>query len=148
MWTSPPTCKSILYIKIISLSTSIAVTSILAFCIVAFFFRRNNIRKRRAQYFENQPLQKRNKENDAFVSFCGDDGPDHELVKTFLRPKLEEYANLPFKVTIHLRDFRADTLIYVNIRHAVTNSNSAIILMSQAYIDARWCREEFEVSNI
>ena len=31
-----------------------------------------------------------------------------------------------------------------NIRHAIQNSNSAIIVMSQDYIDSLWCREEFE----
>ena len=97
---------------------------------------------------QNQLLQKRNKENDAFVSFFSDHGPDYDFVKNVLQLKLEEESEPPFKLTIHLRDFRADTLIYVNICNAVTNSNSAIILMSQAYIDAQWCREEFEVCEV
>ena len=82
------------------------------------------------------------KKNDAFVSFQSDNGPDNNFIKNILQPKLEQETNPPFKLTIHLRDFRADTL-----SNAVVNSNSAIILMSQAYIDSRWCREEFEVTH-
>ena len=31
-----------------------------------------------------------------------------------------------------------------NIRNAIENSNSAIIVMSQDYVDSLWCKEEFE----
>ena len=31
-----------------------------------------------------------------------------------------------------------------NIRNAITNSNSAIIIMSQDYVNSLWCKEEFE----
>ncbi len=101
--------------------------------------------KRVAAYFENQPFEKRNRRNDAFVSFTGDEGLDMDFVRHTLQPQLEVESNPPFKLTIHLRDFEADTLIYVNIRRAVENSNSAIIIMSQEYVNSRWCREEFEV---
>ena len=144
-WKSLIDCESKIHIKITIIGILFG-TGMLMIIVLAFYVRiRQKKRKRRAQYFENIPLQKRNKENDAFVSFFGDDGPDYDFVKNVLQPKLEEESDPPFKLTIHLRDFRADTLIYVNIRNAVINSNSAIILMSQAYIDARWCREEFEV---
>ena len=93
------------------------------------------------------PNTETQQKNDAFVSFQSDNGPDYNFIKNILQPELEQETNPPFKLTIHLRDFRADTLIYVNIRNAVVNSNSAIILMSQAYIDSRWCREEFEVKH-
>ena len=31
-----------------------------------------------------------------------------------------------------------------NIRNAIKNSNSAITVMSQEYVDSLWCKEEFE----
>ena len=31
-----------------------------------------------------------------------------------------------------------------NINNAIKNSNSAIIIMSQDYVDSLWCKEEFE----
>ena len=31
-----------------------------------------------------------------------------------------------------------------NINNAIKNSNSAIIVMSQDYVDSLWCKEEFE----
>ena len=143
-WTPPPECNDMINIKIISASASAAVTSILALAITIYFFRRFKERKRRQKYFENQPLHKRNKENDAFVSYFSD-GPDHIFVQQILQPKLEEESDPPFKLTLHIRDFRADMLIYVNILNAIKNSNCAIILISQEYIDSPWCREEFQV---
>ena len=146
-WTPPPVCKSMLHIKIISFSVSATATCILALAISMYFLRKFKEQKRRQGYFENQPLQKRNKENDAFVSYFSD-GPDHIFVQQILQPKLEVESNPPFKLTLHIRDFRADMLIYVNIIKAIRNSNSAIILMSQEYIDSSWCREEFQVRFI
>ena len=146
IWTPSIYCKSNLHIKMLTIGISGGVSLLLITIVCIYAAVRHKKNKRHAKYFENQPLQKRNKEKDAFISFVGDEGPDYDFVKNVLQPKLEKQEDPPFKVTIHLRDFRADTLIYVNIRNAVTNSNSAIILMSQAYIDARWCREEFEVS--
>ena len=41
-------------------------------------------------------------------------------------------------------DFKAAWDIRWNIRNAIENSNSAIIVMSQDYVDMLWCKEEFE----
>ena len=42
------------------------------------------------------------------------------------------------------RDFKAGWDIKWNIINAIRNSNSAIIIMSQDYINSLWCVEEFE----
>ena len=145
MWTQGTFCETLADNSLVSLQ---ACVFSLLFSVLIMYVCKIIIKMRwRDQYFDIHPTQKRNKENDAFVSFHSDNGPDYKFVKFFLQPKLEQETNPPFKLTIHLRDFRADTLIYVNIRNAVVNSNSAIILMSQAYIDSRWCREEFEVTH-
>ena len=65
-------------------------------------------------------------------------------VRNTIHPKLEQEADPPFKLLFHERDFRADTLILTNIVNAIRNSNAAIIIMSQDYVDAKWCRAEFE----
>ena len=93
-------------------------------------------------YFENQPLQKRNSEFDAFVSYTYQASLD--FVKSFVHPKLELESYPPFKLVFHTRDFHGATLIYQNILDGVRKSNCAIVLMSQEYIDAPWCREEFQ----
>ena len=142
MWTQGTFCEPIWFTDI----TIACVFSLLLSALIAYVCKKRTEMRRRYEYFKTDPTQKRSRENDAFVSFHSDHGPDYNFVKNVLQPKLEQEADPPLKLTIHLRDFRADTLIYVNIRNAVVNSNSAIILMSQAYIDSRWCREEFEVT--
>ena len=52
--------------------------------------------------------------------------------------------NTDFKLCIHRRDFKAGWDIKWNIMNAIRNSNSAIIIMSQHYINSLWCVEEFE----
>ena len=44
---------------------------------------------------------------------------------------------------IHDRDFIPGRYISINIFNAINNSNSAIIVMSQGFIDSPRCREEF-----
>ena len=58
--------------------------------------------------------------------------------------ELEEKCDPPFKLCLHRRDFRAAWDIMWNIRNAIQNSNSAVIVMSQDYVDSLWCKEEFE----
>ena len=58
--------------------------------------------------------------------------------------ELEVKSNPKFKLCIHKWDFKPSSAIKWNIWNAIKNSNSAIIVMSQSYVDSMWCRDEFE----
>ena len=83
----------------------------------------------------------RNRRHDAFVCYCYD-GQDPDFVEKTIPQELEEEYNL--KLCIHRRDFKVGWDIKWNIVNAIRNSNSAIIIMSQDYINSLWCVEEFE----
>ena len=101
--------------------------------------RRNRIAEEKAEY------PKRNRAYDAFVSYVSDgSNEDCLFVRRILQPRLEEQASSPFKLFFHERNFRADRLISANILDAINKSNSAIVIMSQEYVNSLWCREEFE----
>ena len=84
----------------------------------------------------------RNKQYDALV-ICSFDGQHDFVVKTLL-PEFEEHQNPPFKFLYHERDFCLGAKILDNIQDAVENSNSAIVLICQRFLDSIWCIEEFE----
>ena len=90
---------------------------------------------------EKSPMNsvKRNREFDAFVLYHFD-SDDTFVVETLL-PELEENRN--FKLCIHSRDLTPGRDIKDNIEEAIEGSNSAIIVMSQGFVDSMWCKEEF-----
>ena len=90
-----------------------------------------------------KPSYTRNRKFDAFVCYCYE-GNDLNFAEETLRIELEEKRDPPFKLCIHRRDFLAAVDIKWNIMNAIKNSNSAIIVMSQDYINSLWCKEEFE----
>ena len=85
----------------------------------------------------------RTEEYNAFVCYEYNE-EDRNFAENIIRPELEENYDPPFKLFIHRRDFKAAWDIMWNIRNAIKNSNSAIIVMSQEYVDSLWCKEEFE----
>ncbi len=102
-------------------------------------------RKRRSKENSQNNHKKRNKDNDAFVSYYSEDSSlEQTFVRKILSTRLEQEHESPFKLVIHERDFRAGTNIVTNIINAIHKSNSAIILLSQNYVNSRWCRDEFE----
>ena len=88
---------------------------------------------------DSLPSLKRNREFDAFVLYHFDS--DDDFVLNVLLPELEE--NRDFKLCIHNRDFTPGRDIQDNIEEAIEGSNSAIIVMSQGFVDSMWCKEEF-----
>ena len=78
---------------------------------------------------------------DAFVSFH-DSRPHRDLFDRIL-PELEKNHDPPFRLCIHDRDFELGVDIMCNIETAIKQSNSAIIVMSQEYVDSKFCRIEF-----
>ena len=92
-------------------------------------------KKRKVQNFT------RNKQYDAFVCYCYE-GQDPDFAEKIIPQEPEEKHR--FRLCIHRRDFKAGWDIKWNIMNAIRNSNSAIIIMSQDYINSLWCVEEFE----
>ena len=83
--------------------------------------------------------QNRNRIFDAFVLYHFDS--DDDFVVNFLLRELEEERHL--KLCIHSRNFTPGRNIKDNIEEAIEGSNSAIIVMSQGFVDSIWCKEEF-----
>ena len=88
---------------------------------------------------DSLPLLKRNREFDAFVLYHFD--TDNEFVYVQLLERLEKKRD--FKLCIHSRNFTPGRDIIDNIEEAIMLSNSAIIVMSQGFVDSMWCKEEF-----
>ena len=75
---------------------------------------------------------------DAIVIFNFDS--DNNFILNKILPELGEAR--AFKLCIHSRDFIIGRKN--NIEESIGNSNSAIIVMSQGFVDSIWCPEEFE----
>ena len=86
----------------------------------------------------DMPL-KRKREFHATIFYHFD--TDDDFVLNHLLPELEEARD--FKFCIHSRNFVPGRDIKDNIEEAIEGSNSAIIVMSQGFVDSIWCREEF-----
>ena len=95
--------------------------------------------RREKNHVNSDSPVKRNREFDAFVLYHFD-SDDVFVVETLLS-QLEE--NRDFKLCIHSRDFTPGRDIKDNIEEAIEGSNSAIIIMSQGFVDSMWCKEEF-----
>ena len=83
---------------------------------------------------------KRNRTFDATVFYHFD--TDDDFVLDSILPELEE--NFGFKLCIHSRNFTPGRDIKDNIEESINNSNCAIIVMSQGFVDSIWCKEEFK----
>ena len=68
---------------------------------------------------------------------------DQEFAEEVILTELHENYNLPFKLCIHSKDFTPGVHIKENIIKAIRNSNSAIIVLSQGFVDSICCKEEF-----
>ena len=69
-------------------------------------------------------------------------------VKNTIIPELEEKHDPPFKLCIHENDFEPGHGILDNMQVAIVNSNSAILVMSQGFVDSMWCQQEFQYCHI
>ena len=87
----------------------------------------------------------RNKKFDAHV--CYDFDSNNDFVIDTILPELEKKPDPPFTLCIHSRDFTPGC-IKDNIQEAIHNSNSAIVVMSQGFINSVWCKYEFEQCSI
>ena len=164
-WSTPPTCSPIIKSKPNPLSFVLPIIILLLLLPVLIFTIRYKIqlrKKRKAAIeIENDPVDmtfkeekkpeipiispdtvsplKRKRIFDAFVLYHFD--TDDSFVIDYLQPELEENRN--FKLCIHSRNFTPGRDIKDNIEEAIEGSNSAIIVMSQGFVDSMWCKEEF-----
>ncbi|XP_073429224.1 toll-like receptor 4 [Dendrobates tinctorius] len=82
------------------------------------------------------------KEYDAFVIHSS---LDEEWVKEQLVPKLED-GNPRFQLCLHYRDFIPGMPITTNIvNEGIRRSRKALIILSQNFIESKWCSFEFEM---
>ena len=84
---------------------------------------------------------RRNREFDAFVCYNFD--TDCEYVLNTILPEMGENHDPPFKLCFDSKDFTPGVHIKENIIGAIRSSNSAIIVLSQGFVDSIWCKEEF-----
>ena len=140
-WSKPPQCKPKANPKSKSLNPLIVTIPVLGvpFVLITIMYCLFTCKTNRKK---NIPLF-RNKIFDAFVCYCYEE-TDAQFAENTLRIELEENVDPPFKLCIHRRNFQAAWGIMWNINNAIKNSNSAIIIMSQDYVDSLWCKEEFE----
>ena len=82
---------------------------------------------------------KRDKKFDSFVLYLFDSNDD--FVVNRVVNELEVVRD--FKLCIHSRDFTPGRDIIDNIQEAIENSNSAIIVMSQGFVDSMWGKKKF-----
>ena len=85
---------------------------------------------------KRKPESTRNSFFDAFVLYHFDS--DDDFVVNSLLPELEEARD--FKLCVHSRNFTPGRDIIDNIEQ-IEGSNSAIIVMSQGFVDSMWCKE-------
>ena len=83
----------------------------------------------------------RAREFDAFICYKFD--TDNHYVIYDIMENLEKLCDPPLKLFIHGRDFIPGIPIVDNIKGAIAKSNSAIIIMSQAFIDSDSGPKEF-----
>ena len=124
-WSKPPTC-------VLKAKSALPVTVVILLFPSAVFVAVWYIWK-----CMQSPLPRRNKEFDAFVCYQFDES--HNFVTNTLKPHLE----CQFKL-LDCGEFTPGRRIAENIENAIKNSNCAIILLSQGFLDSAWCREEFE----
>ena len=136
-WSEPPRCTSKSYSGTSPLYI-VMHTLIIPFIIIAVLGILVKCRCRR-----DLATLTRVKTFDAFVCYAYE-GNDKKFAEEILKVAFEEMQDPPFKLCLYRRDFKATWDIMWNIRNAITNSNSAIIIMSQDNVNSLWCKEEFE----
>ena len=140
LWSFLPVCarpdRKYLLIILLPVLSVLAIFVLLAAIVVICVQKR----KKRAQ--AEHLLLTRMKDFDAYV--CYDFDGNHDFVMDTILPAFEENLDPPLKLCIHSRDFDPGIAIFDNIHKAISQSNSAIIIMSQEFVNSLWCKKEFE----
>ncbi len=125
-WSEPPRCMVTKSLPIVAGVFSVPVVLLVVVCLVSSFKSKLNVQLTR------------NREFDAFVYFQYDE--DNDFVMNELVPTLAH----KYKLFIHSLHFAPGAKITYNILTAIQVSNSAIIILSNGFLNSPWCREEFE----
>ena len=140
-WSDPPVCKnkqSRTDLMIILLPTGFLLTWCIIVVVLVIYIHRG----RRRIVFRNIIVFRRQRQFDAYLCYAFDH--DDDFVMNTILQELEDNQDPPFKLFIHTRDFNPGLRIFDNIQTAINNSNTAIMIISQAFVNSIWCKEEFE----
>ncbi len=130
-WSKPPVCRRITDFTLNWELGILIVIVFLCFVVLVALMCYAKCKRRREEG--------RGRRYDGFVCYNFEENGD--FVFSVLLPGLEK--DLDTILFICDRDFVPGKLIQDNIQFAVQNSNSAILLMSQGFVNSPWCREEF-----
>ena len=132
-WSNPPsTCR-----RHNHLHPLVVVLSVLLIPFMALIIGNIMIKVK----YKTTHVLTRDREFDSFVCYKFD--TDNNYVLNVIMTGLEEICEPPLKLCVYERDFLPGLFIEDNIKGAIAKSNSAIIVMSQAFIDSVWCQKEF-----
>ena len=139
IWSNPPVCRNrdsnTNLLKIL-------LTTFILFCCLIIVVIIVYIHRRRRRTNVRNVVPRRRREFDAYVCYDFDENNDYAMGT--LLPEFEGIQDPPFKLCIHVRDFDPGFRIFDNIQNAIVSSNAAILVMSQAFVNSIWCKEEFE----
>ena len=137
-WSTPPKCTltESSTVPLFVVLPALLIPLVILLVIIAVKFK---IKSKADLKETNKPLLPRKRPFDAFIIYHFDS--DDQFVVNDLVPALEEDRD--FKLFIHSRDFILGRDIIDNIEEAIEGSNSAIIVMSQGFVDSKWGQEEF-----
>ena len=140
-WTEVPVCvnKRTSSMSPISVVLPILILPLVLSIAILLRFTCSGQQVIQYQNIAEQRHLRRAKEFDAYVCYASDNDCD------FAEYTIREALDPPFHLCTHRRHFKPSYTIVWNILNAVKNSNSAIIVMSQDFVDSDWCRLEFEV---
>ena len=140
LWSFLPVCARPdgKYLLIILLP----VLSVVAICVLLAAMVVICIQKRKKRVRDQHLHLTRMKDFDAYI--CYDFDGNHDFVMDTILPAFEENLDPPLKLCIHSRDFDPGVAVFENIHKAISQSDSAIIIMSQEFINSLWCKKEFE----
>ena len=157
-WSSAPECielvpdiinaNNLRTLEIVLPTVFVALLVLTSSCLVILYKRKLRLKDNSlsdAFTLDNTSLT-RMKKYDAFVCYQFD--ADDDFVKNIIIPELEEKHDPPFKLCVHENDFELGKKIFDNMQAAIENSNSAILVMSQGFLDSDWCPQEFEYCHI
>ena len=157
-WSPAPECVEVIpdtidqdklkTLEIVLPTVFIVLLTVISSCLVILYKRRLKLKGNSlsdAFTLDNVDLT-RMKKYDAFVCYQFD--ADDDFVKNIIIPELEENHDPPFKLCVHENDFEPGYGILENMQVAIENSNSAILVMSQGFVDSMWCQQEFQYCHI
>ena len=157
-WSHVPDCVEVVQItnnqrnlkilEIVLPAVFVVLLALTSSCLVVLYKRK--LKLKRISFPDTFTLDNttltRMKKYDAFVCYHFD--TDDTFIKNTIIPELEQNHDPPFKLFIHEIDFTPGSTILENMQVAVQNSNSAILVLSQGFVDSVWCQQEFQYCYI